>query len=368
MLEAAPMLSAKRLALFICFSVGLAGCAMSGSVRPAAAPGSLAHAFSEGNLRRFTDRMDPAVRALAVRHMPGRRADLWGRPPGWGSLDLKSPPALLAAAPLGEDAQALNALRPISSLPLRPMRPFVLKAATADAERALTCLTQAVYYESAREPALGQEAVAQVVLNRLRHPAYPKSVCGVVYQGAARATGCQFTFTCDGSLARTPDPVAWVRARDVAWRALNGFVARNVGSATHYHAEYVAPSWAPTLVKLGQIGQHIFYRWTGPWGEPPAFTGRYAGGEALLTPALLEAVDARTQGAEPLVRARAPVAVTLTVAGEQRTYRMADARLPLDERPPLAGVLQPGRRKPTPEEVREINLRLSALEGATAAN
>jgi hypothetical protein len=118
-----------------------------------------------------------------------------------------------------------------------------------------------------------------VVLNRMRHPAFPKTVCGVVFQGADRKTGCQFTFTCDGALARKPDEAAWARARKVAEAALSGFVMKKVGNATHYHADYVAPYWSPTLVKVAVVGQHIFYRWTGGAGLPPAFGGRYGGGE-----------------------------------------------------------------------------------------
>jgi hypothetical protein len=121
--------------------------------------------------------------------------------------------------------------------------------------------------------------VAQEVLNRMRHPAFPKTVCGVVFQGADRKTGCQFTFTCDGALGRKPDDAAWARARKVAEAALNGYVMKKVGNATHYHADYVAPYWSPTLVKVAVVGQHIFYRWTGGAGLPPAFGGRYGGGE-----------------------------------------------------------------------------------------
>jgi hypothetical protein len=119
-----------------------------------------------------------------------------------------------------------------------------------------------------------------VVLNRVRHPAFPSSVCGVVYQGSTRATGCQFTFTCDGSLARAPERSSWNRAREVAKAALAGFVQPSVGNATHYHANYVAPYWAPTLAKSAAIGAHLFYRWSGGWGRPAAFTQSYTGREA----------------------------------------------------------------------------------------
>ncbi|MCC7268745.1 MAG: cell wall hydrolase, partial [Caulobacteraceae bacterium] len=240
--------------------------------------------------------MDAATLAIARRHDPRPRADLWGRPVGWGDLDLTFAPTLGFGPEAAETAQEINSLRPFYKGPIPPARPFVLKASAGDAERALKCLAQAVYYEAAREPREGQRAVAQVVLNRLRHPAYPKSVCGVVYQGSARVTGCQFTFTCDGALAYAPEPGLWDRARAVARAALAGFVDRQVGTATHYHADYVAPYWAPTLVKLNQIGAPIFYRWTGPGGLPAAFTGRYAGNEAYLSPAVLGSIDGRTQG------------------------------------------------------------------------
>ncbi|HEV7352120.1 MAG TPA: cell wall hydrolase [Brevundimonas sp.] len=182
-----------------------------------------------------------------------------------------------------DEARAWNAALPVSTLPLLAARPFIMD--TTDWEsysRALDCLTAAVHYEAANEPAVGQAAVAQVVLNRVRHPAYPSTVCGVVFQGSERETGCQFTFTCDGSLARPPRPEAWARARAVASAALNGLVIPNVGMATHYHADYVAPIWATNLVKLGQIGVHIFYRWTGAWGLPGAFNVAHPGTEPLL--------------------------------------------------------------------------------------
>jgi hypothetical protein len=322
--------------------------------------------MTDGELQRLAARMDPAMRSLALRHDPGiRQPDLWLRPPGWGNLNINQVPTL-GEAPLvaqGESAEELNALRPFARLPIRPMRPFVLAATGADRARAVQCLSEAVYYEAAREPEVGQEAVAQVVLNRLRHPAYPKSICGVVYQGSGRATGCQFTFTCGGSLRYAPEPALWRRARLVAERALAGYVDKTVGSATHYHARYVAPYWAPTLVKMVQVGQHIFYRWTGPWGEPPAFTGRYAGGEAYLSPAILGGVDARTQGqlppeiAEPVERK-----VTLAVAGEPRTDSIVAPTMPTADRARMTGVLLSTRRQPTPDEVKRINQTLEALE------
>jgi hypothetical protein len=323
--------------------------------------------LSNEDLFKLASTMDPAMRALALRHDPASRApDLWARPQGWGSLDIDHVPDLgLATETDAATAEEVNELRPFAKLPIRPMKPFVLQAAGADRARAVQCLSEAVYYEAAREPEVGQEAVAQVVLNRMRHPAYPKSVCGVVYQGSARVTGCQFTFTCDGSLRWAPQPALWKRAKAVAERALAGYVDKTVGSATHYHAQYVSPYWAPTLVKMTQVGQHIFYRWTGPWGEPPAFTGRYAGGEAYLSPAVLGSIDARTQGGLlSLGQPGTPTErkITLAVAGEVRTYSVMDPTTPSGERTRVMGVLMSSRRAPTPEEVKRINQSLEAME------
>lgn len=145
--------------------------------------------------------------------------------------------------------------------------------------RALDCMTAAVYYEAGNEPADGQRAVAQVILNRVRHFSYPKTVCGVVFQGANRRTGCQFSFTCDGSLLRKPAVASWQRARSVANAALAGLVYAPVGLATHYHADYVLPYWAPTLVRQRVIGHHIFYRWPGQWGRQASFANNYAQAE-----------------------------------------------------------------------------------------
>jgi spore germination cell wall hydrolase CwlJ-like protein len=182
------------------------------------------------------------------------------------------------------DAVAINAAVPIADLPNPAARAFsFVPSSLSDKERAVHCLTQAIYYEAATEPLEGQRAVAQVVLNRLRHPAYPNTVCGVVYQGSERSTGCQFTFTCDGALARVPMAPVWKRAKQVAEAALAGYVYKPVGWATHYHTNWVVPYWSSSLVKLATVGTHIFYRWTGGWGTGPAFRDRHAGVEPSIT-------------------------------------------------------------------------------------
>lgn len=171
----------------------------------------------------------------------------------------------------------------ISGFAIPPAAPFVASYGdAASALRAETCLTEAIYYEGAMEPEAGQRAIAQVVLNRVRHPAYPDNVCGVVFEGQERSTGCQFTFTCDGSRARAPVPKLWARANRIAREALGGAVAPQVGLSTHYHADYVNPYWSATLEPSGQIGQHIFYRWRGGAGQPAAFTMGYSGREPLI--------------------------------------------------------------------------------------
>ena len=188
------------------------------------------------------------------------------------------PPLLLKQVPV-DQAVKLNAALPLASGPNPAARPFKFKGDKAARARALECLTSAIYYEAGQEPLDGQRAVAQVVLNRTRHPAFPASICGVVYEGSTRATGCQFTFTCDGSLYRGADAVGWRRAYKVAEAAISGSVYGPVGNATHYHANYVVPYWAPTLAKNAVVGAHIFYRWAGGWGQPAAFAKGYAGRE-----------------------------------------------------------------------------------------
>jgi len=163
--------------------------------------------------------------------------------------------------------------------------PFVLgKRGERDVAASFQCLTAAVYYEARSEGLEGQRAVAQVVLNRVRHPAFPKSVCGVVYQGSRRRTGCQFSFTCDGSLRGGREPEAWGRARRVAATALAGSVYGPVGLATHYHASYVRPWWAAAMRRAVSVGSHIFYRWRGEWGDPKSFRQPYSGIEMAARP------------------------------------------------------------------------------------
>ncbi len=200
-------------------------------------------------------------------------------------------------------AVALNAANPIVPGARAPALPFFFDPALPAVERARAehCLTLAIYYEAAIEAPVGQRAVAQVVLNRVRHPLYPQTVCGVVFQGSSRTTGCQFSFTCDGSMRRTPSASGWRRAASIASAALSGHVEESVGTATHYHTDWVAPIWRTELVKLAQLGTHIFYRWPGRMGLPAAFGMRYRGGEILdmAAPGLEPQSDLSTAPPDP---------------------------------------------------------------------
>jgi len=330
--------------------------------------------FSERGLRHYVADMDPAMLALAKRHDPRPHKDYWGRVEGWEVINLKDIPRIGDRAPDFDEARIINALRPVTPDELEAARPFVLTGSTDARARALNCLAQAVYYEAGFEPGEGQQAVAQTVINRMRHPGYPKSICGVIYEGAARATGCQFSFACDGSLARVPVPALWANAQAVAKRALAGFVFKPVGTATHYHADYVSPYWAPTLVKLRQFGQHIFYRWTGPSGTLKAFTGRYSGNETVSAEILM-AADPRTLEAAPpevLAAQNAPAApmptgamaqmlgVSNLVLPDAKMVIVADPNSPTGERYTAQGTVA-GRRIPTADEIAKINKALEAV-------
>jgi spore germination cell wall hydrolase CwlJ-like protein len=145
-------------------------------------------------------------------------------------------------------------------------KPFQYAAARTATD--LDCLTEAVYYEARGEGPAGEAAVAQVVLNRVRHPAFPNTICGVVFQG------CQFSFACNGAMNRHREPAAWREARRIAKRALAGAVVANIGNATHFHTLGVDPAWGPRLMRVAQVGYHVFYRMGGRAGRPGAFSAQ----------------------------------------------------------------------------------------------
>ena len=217
---------------------------------------------------------------VAVEPMPFEKAgDSF---PGSAFYYLAPDQSVLDPAARSDGDDTLTTLDPLAGPAARSLR---AGGTPVDQMRALTCLTQAVYYEAASEPDGGRRAVAQVELNRVAHPAYPNTVCGVVYQGSERSTGCQFSFTCDGALARVPSRMFWLRAESVARAALAGYVYAPVGLATHYHTIAVHPYWSDKLNYLLTIGAHRFYRLGGPAGDPSAFRAfAYNGGEPLAAP------------------------------------------------------------------------------------
>lgn len=234
-----------------------------------------------------------------------------------------------------DDARAFNASIPFVTGPNPAARPFRFAGSVEDRARAIDCLAAAVLYE-AGDDRRGQEAVAQVVLNRVRHPAFPKSVCGVVFQGSERATGCQFTFTCDGALARRHSDGFWERAKRVATEALNGSVFAPVGLATHYHTDWVVPYWSASLDKIAAVDTHLFFRWTGWWGTQPAFNRAHAGGEPVVAK-LAATFAAHRSGLEEVAEAVGidePVIVAADLlprpmAGDPNTFLVAlDPRMP----------------------------------------
>jgi spore germination cell wall hydrolase CwlJ-like protein len=238
-----------------------------------------------------------AMGGLALACMVAAGGSAWSNP-NLGAIEAAkaeqtapAPPPLLMRKIDPASALAINSKVPLASGPNVPAAPFSMAGMNAATRaQALECLTSAVYYEAGNQSEDGERAVAQVILNRVRHPAFPSSVCGVVYQGSTRLTGCQFTFTCDGSLERRPSHDGWARAKKIAEAALNGAVFAPVGLATHYHADYVVPYWASSMAKNAVVGAHLFYRWAGSWGQPSAYVQRYAKQEpnagALKTTAL----------------------------------------------------------------------------------
>lgn len=127
--------------------------------------------------------------------------------------------------------------------------------------REMRCLAEAIYFEARSEPEDGQAAVAQVVLNRVRHENYPDTVCGVVYQNRHRFLACQFTFACEGKSLRITEPEPWRVAVQIATDVVSGKIyLADVGASTHYHADYVRPRWARSLKRMDTIGRHTFYK------------------------------------------------------------------------------------------------------------
>lgn len=211
---------------------------------------------------------DDPVMLAQLAALPGRPGEL--APPGYAA----------PIAPTG-DARSQNLAIPFVGVKLEPAPPYRFTGSPADLTNARDCLALAAMAEAGSSDP-GQRAVSQVILNRARHPAFASTVCGVVFEGSERATGCQFSFTCDGSLARQYDPASWTAARGRADQALKGYVFAPVGNATHYHTDWVLPWWSPKLHKIAQIETHLFLRWAGFWGSVKAWRKGYGGGEPSL--------------------------------------------------------------------------------------
>jgi spore germination cell wall hydrolase CwlJ-like protein len=234
-----------------------------------------------------------------------------------------------------DDARAANARIPLVTQDIAAPRPFVY-AGTGDARaRARDCLAAAMIYE-AGDDAPGQRAVGQVVINRARHPAFPKSICGVVFQGSERVTGCQFTFTCDGALNRRYSDTAWARAQANADQMLSGVTYPQVGLATHYHTDWVRPYWSDSLEKIAIVDTHLFFRWPGYWGTPGAFGGAVSGNdEAVAKLALLSPLHAAAEGTPATlaaVDAKAEIGEARVIAGAGETVGRDTIYVQLDRR------------------------------------
>ncbi|MDG5489730.1 cell wall hydrolase [Sphingomonas sp. BGYR3] len=241
------------------------------------------------------------------------------------------------------EALRINAAIPFSTAPNPRAAPFRFSGSPADLERAQACLAAAMLYE-AGDDREAEQSVGQVVLNRVRHPAFPDSVCGVVFQGSERATGCQFTFTCDGAFARRFSDDAWRRALGLAGAALAGAVYAPVGHATHYHTNWVVPYWSSSLDKIVEVKTHLFFRWTGWWGTPPAFRKRRSGVEPVI-PQLAERFPVHASGTDAALTEAVSGAVAAIpdallprpVEAEPNSFVTAiDRRLPAEELPQLA--------------------------------
>ncbi len=268
--------------------------------------GATAAGFTEEALAAAAGGLDESALAIARRHDPYTVA-------GGAQRDRQA--ELMTARLEQLRAQPTqSALRQVSLTGPVAAQPFRLGGAL-DASRDLECLTQAAYYEARGEGRDGMRAVTQVVLNRVRHSAFPNSVCGVVFQGAGRRTGCQFSFTCDGSMRGAVNRAAWNRAREVASGALSGSVFAPVGNATHFHTTGVSPGWRNALVRVNQVGDHLFYRFGGRSGARGAFTYAARPSAPVEGPRLIQA----SMDPTGTVREAGAVAYNLLVSQEPRT-------------------------------------------------
>ncbi|ESQ86140.1 hypothetical protein AEAC466_02815 [Asticcacaulis sp. AC466] len=247
----------------------------------------------------------------------------------------------------------------LSTAPVDPLpgSPLSVHAAAAMNFKAATrsdadCLTQAIYYEARGEGSDGMRAVAQVILNRVRHPAYPKSICGVVYQGLRQAT-CQFSFVCNGAMSAPVERWAWRRAQQVADAALGGYVMKTIGTATSFHTTGVNPGWSGTMERVTQIGTHIFYQFHGrgariannadgvtpssevPQSRAPVATPTEIKADVQTT-ALLNTLSRAQANALPAATSTRPVQVAAQIHGRSAQDIVAEVALPAQKPTPAA--------------------------------
>jgi spore germination cell wall hydrolase CwlJ-like protein len=233
----------------------IAVCAVTASVSLPVISSSQANLRAEAEYRaeaeRFAMYQDAGLAVRTEAHTPALLDTPWLRTVEY-TLKRDPDSSMSRYAMRDRDGAALETLASFRAAEIQ-------RAETIDSE--LMCMAQAVYYESAREPLEGQLAVAEVIANRMKDHRYPDTACGVVFQGATRTTGCQFTFTCDGSMDRNkPAGEAWARAQRIAAHVMMDLNEDRTGGATHYHATYVDPVWNSGLIKTSQVGLHIFYR------------------------------------------------------------------------------------------------------------
>jgi hypothetical protein len=148
-------------------------------------------------------------------------------------------------------------------MPLVPeySRAWIAARPVASGDADWSCLAKAIYFEARGESIRGQFAVAEVILNRVDSPLYPRTVCRVVNQGGGG--GCQFSFTCDGRKDRIRDREAFAIAGKIARVMLDGAPRALTDGATHFHTRNVRPGWAHRMPRTAAIGAHLFYRVAG---------------------------------------------------------------------------------------------------------
>jgi spore germination cell wall hydrolase CwlJ-like protein len=340
--------------------VGLAiGCAyLGGSVAKATTVRMQAERIEGATLAGFTEEalsaaaggMDSSALSIARRHDPYTVA-------GGAQRDRQAELLTARLEQLRATDSGQAGLRRINNPGGPSAQPFQMGGAL-DQSRDLECLTQAVYYEARGEGRDGMAAVAQVVLNRSRHAAFPRTVCGVVFQGAGRRTGCQFSFTCDGSMRRGVNGAAWSRARGVAEAALSGRVYAPVGTATHFHTTAVSPRWRNSLVQVGQVGSHLFYRFGGRNGGSNAFayTPRPSGSGEVERP-----IHASLDPSSAARQAGGAIAYTLVLAqeglsgGEAERDRAASASVPAAPAEARPAEPRPAAATPAPTPIASAN-------------